>query len=1036
MMPKNLSALVRGRIWQKFLSLSSCLIAGCTTLSGLGGSGGDDDGSGASFLEIAFAEDLNDPLYARAKTDEGDEFAVFVERADDGEPVALRGLASQLADGTVVTAVADDTGRPARFEDADSSVTIIYRTSDATAIYTDALGLSTEAVFALPQAVRSTSKATTESQTIGANLLCTNLLASYRSIVAVVFDCSGTPDSPLCSSVIAQAAHASLRLCSEDSSIVPDAQLETRIATDPEALGVGIGLSVVAAADTRHESGQTIVELNGVATGGISPYTITWVLSEGPTSPIIPDGASTEVALDQTGAYTIVVTATDSGGESATETIVVDVVVATPVAPLSANAGLDRTATSGIAIILEGSATGGADAYACEWSPATGLSDPNATQPTLSLDEPGTFTYTFTVTDGGGAEATDSITVVVVEPLVANAGPNTTVFVGQTFTLQGSARRGDGAYNYEWTPTTGISDPNVGQPALNATDVGIGIIEFTLTVTDGTGATDSDTVIVTIIEGGGPAPTTISSIMWNADYAGAGYQVLVEFSQGMNQASAEMPGNYRINGTMTNPTTASLSGDRRTATLVFGVSMTTTDTIDVSVGGSILDFLGRALPEALNQAITANADDTTNPTISSVTWADGYTTNGYQAVVAFSESVDESTAETAGNYDVNNGANDAPGTAVLGADGKTVTLTWAPGDLTNPLDGSDTLDISLANSITDINAQTLTVQAAQAVTAHGSDATAPTISSVTWANGYTTNGYQAVVTFNESLDESTAETAGNYDVNNGGNDAPGTAVLATDGKTVTLTWAPGDLTNPLDGSDTLDISLANTITDINAQTLTAQAAQAVTAHGSDATAPTISSVTYGSEATNYIAIATFNESLDESTAETAANYDINNGDNAAPNTAALATDGKTVTLTWTTAELTQPWAIADTMDISIGNTVTDINAQTLTAAAGTAIAANGADGAGPANPAVGHVALSTDVTLVFDEVMDEATCEVNTFSTSGAPTQVGNAVLSDDGRTVTVTFTADPTTLNIIIPITLMDINGNAYAGAALAIPN
>ena len=74
--------------------------------------------------------------------------------------------------------------------------------------------------------------------------------------------------------------------------------------------------------------------------------------------------------------------------------------------------------------------------------------------------------------------------------------------------------------------------------------------------------------------------------------------------------------------------------------------------------------------------------------------------------------------------------------------------------------------------------------------------------------------------------------------------------------------------------------------------------------------------------------------------------------------------------------------------------------------------------------------------LTFDEVMDEATCEVNTFTTSGAPTQVGNAVLSDDGRTVTVTFSANPTLLNIIIPGTLLDINGNAYAGGTLAIPN
>ncbi|MCP4249162.1 MAG: hypothetical protein GY778_19125, partial [bacterium] len=116
---------------------------------------------------------------------------------------------------------------------------------------------------------------------------------------------------------------------------------------------------------------------------------------------------------------------------------------------------------------------------------------------------------------------------------------------------------------------------------------------------------------------------------------------MVKFSQPMNQAAAETPTHYRINGTATNPASATLGGDDSTVTLVFGVPMKTTDTLDVSVGGAILDSWGRGIAETLAQAIAANGADATAPTISSTAWVANYAGTGYQLTVVFDEAMDE-----------------------------------------------------------------------------------------------------------------------------------------------------------------------------------------------------------------------------------------------------------------------------------------------------------------------------------------------------------------------------------------------------------
>ncbi len=98
---------------------------------------------------------------------------------------------------------------------------------------------------------------------------------------------------------------------------------------------------------------------------------------------------------------------------------------------LTANAGADRSIIVGGSTTLGGSpsALGGVAPFTYEWSPTTGLNDPNAANP---LAQPiTTTTYTLTVTDGFNTIATDEVTVTVT---VLNVKPF--VFVGNKVTLK------------------------------------------------------------------------------------------------------------------------------------------------------------------------------------------------------------------------------------------------------------------------------------------------------------------------------------------------------------------------------------------------------------------------------------------------------------------------------------------------------------------------------------------------------------------------------------------------------------------------
>ena len=129
-------------------------------------------------------------------------------------------------------------------------------------------------------------------------------------------------------------------------------------------------------------------------------------------------------------------------------------------------------------------ATGG---VGYQWSPVTGLSNPNIANPWASPTV--TTEYIVTVTDGNGCENSDTV-LVTVNPLpIADAGPDVTICQGDLEQLNAS-----GGVTYQWSPTGGLSDPNIADPQTSPPST----TTYTVLVTDANGCQASDDVLVVV----------------------------------------------------------------------------------------------------------------------------------------------------------------------------------------------------------------------------------------------------------------------------------------------------------------------------------------------------------------------------------------------------------------------------------------------------------------------------------------------------------------------------------------------------------
>jgi ribosomal protein L14 len=247
--------------------------------------------------------------------------------------------------------------------------------------------------------------------------------------------------------------------------------------------------------------------------GTIASYA--WTRVSGPATFTMgtANAATTTLSNLVAGVYTFRLTVTDNQGATGTDDVIVTVNAAANQPP-TANAGSDITLTlpaNTTTLVGSGSdADGTIASYA--WTRVSGpatftMGTANAATTTLSNLVAGVYTFRLTVTDNQGATGTDNVIVTVNaavnQPPTANAGSDITMTLPvNSTTLNGSGTDADGTIaGYAWARVSGPATYTLGTANAATTTLSNlvqGVYTFSLTVTDNSGATATDNVIVTV----------------------------------------------------------------------------------------------------------------------------------------------------------------------------------------------------------------------------------------------------------------------------------------------------------------------------------------------------------------------------------------------------------------------------------------------------------------------------------------------------------------------------------------------------------
>jgi hypothetical protein len=252
--------------------------------------------------------------------------------------------------------------------------------------------------------------------------------------------------------------------------------------------------------------------------GTIASYK--WVQDKGPNTALIrtPLAATTEVAGLIQGSYVFKLTVTDNTGgiNSDTATVIVNGPATPPTNSLpTADAGVDKTITLPTnAVTTTGTGTdldGTISSYV--WTQQRGTNTATITQGaggavTFKFNTSGTWVFKLVVTDNGGGQAADSMTVTV-NPAPANTLPTANAGVDKTITLPtktvsttGTGNDPDGTITkYAWAQVSGTNAATITPGTAGDVTFSFstsGTWTFRLTVTDNQGGQAFDTMTVTV----------------------------------------------------------------------------------------------------------------------------------------------------------------------------------------------------------------------------------------------------------------------------------------------------------------------------------------------------------------------------------------------------------------------------------------------------------------------------------------------------------------------------------------------------------
>ncbi|MFC2116442.1 hypothetical protein ACFLTU_08190, partial [Bacteroidota bacterium] len=202
---------------------------------------------------------------------------------------------------------------------------------------------------------------------------------------------------------------------------------------------------------------------------------------------------------------TYTVTITDANGCLGTANV--DVNVASPLTVSASAVDAIIGTCPGQSTVINTTVIGGeelvpATGYSYSWNPSASL---DLTDPANPVASPATTTtYTVTVTDNNGCQASTNITVTVVTDLALSITADDVLIgtcVTSTSQITAIASGGEmplGDYIYSWSPVAGLSNDLISNPVADLTVTGSYL--YTLTVTDDNGCQEVETITIDVAD--------------------------------------------------------------------------------------------------------------------------------------------------------------------------------------------------------------------------------------------------------------------------------------------------------------------------------------------------------------------------------------------------------------------------------------------------------------------------------------------------------------------------------------------------------
>ena len=264
---------------------------------------------------------------------------------------------------------------------------------------------------------------------------------------------------------------------------------------------------IVDAGDNQTVLVNETVNFTGSASNAPEGVTLSYSWDFGAdATPATGTGAMSSCRYSMTGAKTVTLTVGyTAGGQTveASDTVIITV----HEAPI-AEAGDDQTVILGSEVSFDGSGSydpdGGELTYLWEFGTDSEPATSNAEKPFCIYSRGGTKTVRLTVTDVEGVSRSDTATVTVYNPPVADAGDDQTVILGSEVSFDGSGSYdpdgGELTYLWEFGADADPKTGNAERPLCIYRTPGTKVVKLTVTDVEGVSRSDTVTIKVTTVD--------------------------------------------------------------------------------------------------------------------------------------------------------------------------------------------------------------------------------------------------------------------------------------------------------------------------------------------------------------------------------------------------------------------------------------------------------------------------------------------------------------------------------------------------------